>query len=835
VTARVGAYKLLDPIGEGGMGRVFLAERDDAAYQRKVAVKVLRHGLEGKHGIARFRDERQILAALDHPGIVKLLDGGTTEDGLPYLVMDHVAGVPITRFADDRALGVRERLALFRGVCSAVQYAHQRLVVHRDLKPSNILVDESGAAKLLDFGIAKLIDPASQAEARTHTGTALLTPEYASPEQARGEAVSAATDVYSLGALLYELLTGAPPLRASGSALETLRVICEVEPPRPSTACPQDRRKAVAGDLDNIVLKALHKDPARRYPSVQHLDDDLSRHLDGLPVRARDATWTYRAAKFARRNRGKIALGAAAAVALGTLAVYSVSQARRADDQAARAKRRFDEVRKLAHSLVFEVDDKIRDLEGSTAARELVVTRALEYLDGLSLEAGDDSALSLELATAYMKIGDIQGNAYDPNLGHPEQGLESYRKASLILARLPRDHTTDAARVAELYGEGGLYYTLGRAAPATDVLDRAVAGARALPEGTVESKLVMRGYAERSQVGILAADIPSAVAAATEGIAFAQRWRERAHDPDALYWHGIGYEVRGDAQLHSGAVDLAIADLRAACADYAALVKEHPDDARYVRERYVAQMRLASALGPYSVDTQIWAGHIEDPAARDEAIAIAIEVAQHVNESDRVDARSATELGAIFAVRGASIGDRSPREGLQSLDLALAIWAGMAPDTRASHYVRQLEWFTHLARGLALARLGRRDEAFAETESGLAVVAEGKAGGLEDEWIRAHYLAGKIHALAGDPAAAATLLDAAFKSLDARITAKSTDIGDYLGITETAAELAALRPADACQLHARVVEAWRNWTGPTTPFVEQHRAAAAERASHCHG
>jgi len=337
VQRRIGPYRLVRVLGSGGMGTVHLAVRDDDEYRTAVAIKLLHGGLETPAAVARFRDERQILATLEHPGIVRLLDGGSTEERLPYLVMEHVVGSPITEWADARGLDVRARVTLFRKACAAVAYAHQKLVVHRDIKPSNILVTTEGEPKLLDFGIAKLLDPTAGREASTRTGVHLLTPEYASPEQVRGEPVSTATDVYALGAVLYELLAGAPAQRVQGTGIEALRALIEVDPPRPSQVAPAARRRALAGDLDIIVMKALRKEVAERYASVEQLSDDLGRHLDGLPVLARAGTWTYRVGKMVRRNRGVVAAVGIVLASLSTATVVSVRQARRADMAAARA------------------------------------------------------------------------------------------------------------------------------------------------------------------------------------------------------------------------------------------------------------------------------------------------------------------------------------------------------------------------------------------------------------------------------------------------------------------------------------------------------------------
>lgn len=391
VDTRVGAYRLLELIGEGGMGAVYRAERDDDAFRKQVAVKVLRRGLGAVADVARFLDERQILASLDHPAIVRLLDGGTTDAGLPYLVMEHVDGVPLTRYTRTRS--IRERVVLMRRVCAAVQHAHQHLVVHRDLKPANILVDATGAPKLLDFGIAKLLT--EQREARTRTGHALLTFEYASPEQARGDAVSVATDVYALGAVLYEVLTEQPPQAASDDLIATLRRICEVDAPRPSSVAPTAVRRELVGDLDNIVMHALQKRPGARYPSVAALADDLERYLDGRPVLAREATLRYRAAKFVARHRGKLTLATLVTTALVTATVTSVRQAARADHHARHAARQ-------TRALLIE--------QGAQELAAGRASRALPYLAAALRQGEDTPALRVLLAEASRPLLDQVGD-----------------------------------------------------------------------------------------------------------------------------------------------------------------------------------------------------------------------------------------------------------------------------------------------------------------------------------------------------------------------------------------------------------------------------------------
>lgn len=344
---RIGPYEIMEEIGHGGMGSVYRAVRSDDVFKKQVAIKVIRRGLNPEFLIARFRQERQMLAALDHPNVARILDGGATADGLPYYAMEFIFGEPIDQYCDKNRLTTVERLRLFRKVCAAVQAAHEKHIVHRDIKPSNILIDGHGEPKLLDFGIAKMHDPGIVGETAEPTATVhrLMTPEYASPEQVRGEAVTAGTDIYSLGVLLYELLTGRRPYRlASRAPHEIAQVICDVEPENPSTvvarpesvtrqaktvvltpaqvsearrSAPDALRKSLSGDLDNIVLMAMRKEAARRYASAEQFSEDIELHLAGLPVRARRDSFTYRAGKFLQRHRAPI-VAAAIALVIGT-------------------------------------------------------------------------------------------------------------------------------------------------------------------------------------------------------------------------------------------------------------------------------------------------------------------------------------------------------------------------------------------------------------------------------------------------------------------------------------------------------------------------------------
>jgi tetratricopeptide (TPR) repeat protein/tRNA A-37 threonylcarbamoyl transferase component Bud32 len=479
---QIGSYLLGEPIAEGGMGTVYHAVRL-SDFERQVAIKLVKRGMDTGFILRRFRHERQILAGLDHPNIARLLDGGATDDDRPYLVMEYIEGTRITEYVERHALSVPQRLQLFCTVCSAVQYAHQNLVVHRDLKPSIILVTPGGVAKLLDFGIAKLLERDAET---TMTSSRMMTPECASPEQVRGEIVTTVSDVYSLGILLYRLLTGESPYQfATHTEDEIKRVICETDPRKPSAVKP------LSADLDNIVLKAMHKDVARRYVSAEQLLEDVQRHLTGLPVLARTDTAAYRASKFITRHKVGVAVAIVVTLALLGGALVTLREARVAREQAevaraerARAERRFNDVRTLANSLMLDIHDAIQDLPGSTAARKLLVDRALQYLDSLAQESSGDLSLQRELATAYEKVGLVQGDTSHGSLGDSAGALRSYQKALTIRRALTSSkEATTADRLAlarSLNVLGRLFHARGDHSAALDVNSQGVAITEAL-------------------------------------------------------------------------------------------------------------------------------------------------------------------------------------------------------------------------------------------------------------------------------------------------------------------------------------------------------------------
>lgn len=478
---QIGPYHLITELGAGGMGVVYLAQREDG-FSRTVALKIIRRGMDTEFFLSRFQQEREILGSLDHPGIVRIVDAGSTEDGRPYLVMDFVDGVRIDTFCEGRPL--REKVALFIRVCAAVQHAHRNLIVHRDLKPGNILVTPDGQPKLLDFGIAKVLD--QEDNEATSATIPIMTRQYASPEQVRAQRVNTSSDVYTLGLILYELLAESRPYDLKDMPVgQAERVVCEIEPPEASSVAPKAVAPLLRGDLDRILLMALRKEPERRYPSVEALAADLEKYLDGRPVSAHRDTFAYRATKFVQRNRTSVFAGSVMALLIILGASSTLWQARIAAKEWARAEReaalakaneaeakrqqelarqaaaaataerdraeqkaeeasrqrglaeaRFRDVRSMAKALLFEIHAVIRNLPGATEARKVLITKSLDTLRDLQREAGGDPSLQAEIAAGYEQLGQLQGAAGDAALGDTQGAFASQTKALEIRQRL---------------------------------------------------------------------------------------------------------------------------------------------------------------------------------------------------------------------------------------------------------------------------------------------------------------------------------------------------------------------------------------------------------------
>ncbi|MDX2040020.1 MAG: serine/threonine-protein kinase [Acidobacteriota bacterium] len=458
----IGPYRLIRLVGRGGMGVVYEAVRDDRQFDQRVALKIIKRGMDSDFVRERFLRERQILASLDHPHIARLLDGGSTADGLPYFAMEFVEGEPITDYCRQRKLSLNAKLKLFRDVCAAVQHAHQKLAVHRDLKPSNIMVTTSadgkdGTPKLLDFGIAKLLaaDP-GEAVTRTETALRLMTPDYASPEQVRGGTITTATDVYALGIVLYELLTGQRPYQFDTYAPAAIeRAICDTEAARPSemagrqSGAAAKQARELVGDLDNIVMMALRKEPARRYQSVEKFSDDIRRYLEGLPITARADTFTYRAGKFVRRHR--VAVAAAVLVLLSLLGgiiatTFAARQARAERDRANQAAASAEAATKSLVAM-FEFADPGKSKGNAITAKELLDQGAEKVVRELNGQPALQAKLLDTIGLLYHSIG-----LYDRGQPLLEEALKLRRQTlgnehADVATSL--DHLAEAARVKD--------------------------------------------------------------------------------------------------------------------------------------------------------------------------------------------------------------------------------------------------------------------------------------------------------------------------------------------------------------------------------------------------
>ena len=720
VGRRIGAYELIREIGRGGMGAVYLARRADEEFEKEVAIKLLKRGTDTDELLRRFRAEREILARLEHPNIAHLIDAGTTDNGLPYFVMEYVVGVTITEFCSANHLGVDNRLRLFLKICAAIQFAHQHLVVHRDVKPANILVTGEGEPKLLDFGIAKLLDPAEVPVTVTALDRQRFTPDYASPEQVRGEPITTVSDVYALGALLYELLAGASPHRFSTthpSPTELFRVVAEQEPLRPSAVIAKGENskfeirdsKLLRGDLDNILLQALRKEPARRYPGVNAFAEDIRRYLGNFPVRARKDTLRYRTSKFIRRNR--IGVAAAALVFLALLGGISVAawQARRARIGEARALERFNQVRQLARFVLFDYHDSIAALPGSTAVRQRLVQDALQYLDNLSKEAGSDIALLHELADAYEKVAAVQGGSAlsvrgtvltASNLGDTPGALASQSKALAIreqVANLDRSNPSDQQALAHAHvALGGLYLLSGPPEKAVEHYRKAIPLVEPLLEKNPTSE-DLRFLAASNYIGLAKAlgspgyanlgDTKGALDYARKALeAYAQLAAE--HPANLAYQQALAntHNALGHLFNAMGERKEQLAEMLKAAEIDKALVAAEPGNTLYRRELAVQLGNVGSVM----VQLKDKPGAL--PYFRE-----ALAIYDALVAADPNDASTRRQWAVANRNVGAALGATNREEALRSLQKAIDILADLVGKNPKNGDFRRQWAFSYLA------------------------------------------------------------------------------------------------------------------------------------------
>lgn len=618
----LGPYKLIHCIGKGGMGTVYVASRADKEYNKQVAIKLVGQGMDTEDILRRFRQERQVLAGLDHPNIARLLDGGTTPEGLPYLVMEFVEGVSLNRYVELNNLTIDERLKLFCTICSAVQFAHQNLIVHRDLKPGNIMVGPDGTPKLLDFGIAKLLRPEFGMEMAEQTRPDMrpMTPEFASPEQVRGEAITTASDVYSLGVILYRLITGCAPYTfKTNTMVDIEKAVLSETPERPSVAVTrmegvqppegmERARRKLSGDLDMIVLMALRKEPVRRYASAEKLADDIQRYLQGLPVSAQSDTVRYRVDKFVHRHKAGVAAAALMAVALIAATIVSVTYARKANIESARAGRRFKEVQQLAEFFLFDLDKAL--LSGLTPTRKEVIDKGLVYLNSLAPDAAGDLSLQRTLVRGYLKVGDLQGNLRGPNLGDSAAAKDSYEKALAMAQAVAAatGHDVEAqlalAQVEQRLGE--LLSLARNHSDALNHLKRAQSIYEPLAASNPSAKI---GLIEMlSRIGTVEeqkGDSQAAKISFDRFLQLAQEIDARGNTSKEMRQHlAVAYLKLGRLMARTGAKGPALERLRSAHQQFTSLAEAEPEQARGQRELASINNILADALVSDNQTTQ---------------------------------------------------------------------------------------------------------------------------------------------------------------------------------------------------------------------------------------
>lgn len=698
-------FRLIRKLGEGGMGQVWLAEQTFPV-RRQVALKMIKAGMYDEAVVERFQSERQSLAIMDHPAIAKVFDAGTTPQGQPYFVMEYVPGLPITEYCDQKKLAIRDRLELFIETCDGVQHAHQKAIIHRDLKPANILVvevDGKPVPRIIDFGLAKVITHSTIGDAlKTQFGNLVGTPGYMSPEQADANVrdIDTRTDVYSLGVVLYVLLSGREPFESKHGQKqqldELLRRLREDEPPRPSIRVTADHHSSSAiaearsteskqlirilrGDLDWITMKALEKDRSRRYGAPSDLAADILRYLNHEPIQARPASAAYRSGKFVKRH--KLAFAVVSVFALMALAgaVAIVREAQIARMQEARAEQRFESLRKLTNSMLFEFHDSIAALPGSTSARELVVSRALEYLQQIEAEANNDPATLRDLAAAYERIGLIRADEGSPHLGGAgsyEQAKELYGKALEIRQKLasldPANATLQLELADTLFNVARIHEQLGDMSGALQFLGRRLAIQEELQKKQASDTLTFDTAQTLIRMGALyvwLGDRDSALAYETRALDIGKgllKANPKSVQARITVWRSLtwsGWALKLQRKFKDAA-----ASWRRALAISEELASEDPNNTTYQRFLISDHGNLCESLA--------YAGEFSEVRSHCEK---AIAINQTMVNSDRNNAQALADLGNSNMTMGLALYlMHSPQQSLVYEQRAASIYQDLA-------------------------------------------------------------------------------------------------------------------------------------------------------------
>lgn len=845
----IGPYTLISQIGQGGMGSVWLAERSDGRFERRVAVKFLNIALAGHGGEGRFRREGSILGRLRHPHIAELVDAGVSSGGFPYLVLESVEGEHIDRHCDRHRLDVEARIRLFLDVADAVAHAHANLIVHRDLKPSNVLVSEEGQVKLLDFGIAKLL--AGEAEDATVTlltieGGRAMTPQYAAPEQVTGAPVTTATDVYALGVLLYVLLTGEHPAGSGPHApADLVRAIVETEPPRLSevvtstraqgqsvasraasrSTTPEKLQRLLRGDLETIVGKALKKKPAERYPAVTVMIADLARYLRHEPISVRPDTVMYRAAKFVRRNRITVTVVTLALVAVlagSAIALY----------QAQLAQQRFQQVRKLANAFVFDLYDQVAKLEGSTKVRETMVRTGLEYLDNLARNAGGDLELQKEIAAAYVKIGDAEGYPTKPNLGHTEDALKSYSKAGDIYQKIAAKDQSYLPDLARFYlDQAGLVRFTGQLKRAREIAQLSIATFdRIRPQPGFEGDLEMAYAQAWCAVGDMDEDLGESHPAWEEfsrcGALARARWT-RSQDRTALSMVSQAEERLATASQELGMLQQALHALDEDEAALTQLLAAEPHNPGF-RRRQGLLHELRSQIYYYDLTP-----NLGDPVSGLQNARRYLDAAEERVRSDPANTSARFSRAVASYVLSIPLRESNPGEAVVAAQDSVHRFDMLIASAGTSYLLTSRRAHALIRLGQAQLRAGHLPEARTTAESALDTqqpIADREQESYDERMILVHALI-----LAGEAAAANGHFDRA-EDLLQEARGKAQEIAQGKGLIPVmplaAAESALAkyyhgrrRRAEARACYQRLNELWQNFP-EASEYVDLQRAAS---------
>ena len=658
----VGAYTLESRIGQGGMGTVWLAHRSDGRFEGRAAVKFLNASLIGGASEERFKREGSILARLAHPNIAHLIDAGVSATGQPYLILEYVEGRAIDRYCADLALDIEAQIRLFLDVLVAVAHAHANLIVHRDIKPSNVLVTQDARVKLLDFGIAKLLEDqaAIPATVLTREGERALTLAFAAPEQVTGDSITTGTDVYALGVLLHLLLAGKHPAQSAlESPLDLMKAIVDTQPPRISDAVASETklRRALRGDLDTIVAKALKKNPAERYLSVTAFADDLRRYLGHQTISARPDTLAYRARKFVRRHR--VPVGAIALVIAGLSAGLYV-----ANRQRITAERRFRQVRELSQK-VLDFDKAIRQLPGSTEARQGLVAASVEYLEHLSSDARGDLDLAQEVGEAYWRVGRIQGVPNELNLGESAKAELSLKKADALMETVLRSRPQNRSALLRAgviaHDRMILAEEEHRRSDALAHAERAAA--------RLDAFLLKADAPEIERREAVAAYVNLALARVNmhlydDAIRYARRAVELARPiPSARTTVAGGLSILANALRYQGDLGGALQAIQEA----RKIVEDttYPNEAARMFNLYGVFLREGLILG------EDGAANLDRPAEAIEALQKAFDISEAAALKDPIDSTSRTRVGNSGNPLGNILRHRDPQRALAVFDLAI--------------------------------------------------------------------------------------------------------------------------------------------------------------------